>query len=214
MYEATLEALDGETIIATDVTFEEYLERYAHDYCEWVEGTVIQMSPASKPHNALIGYLFILIQAYFEWKPIGEVIIPPFVMKLSTTKRGREPDLVVILNDNPHPSTATFIDGPADICVEVISPESVGRDRGKKFDEYERGSMPEYWLLDPLRREARFYRLDESGHYQAHDPDVDGFYRTPALPGFRLQVSTLWREKFPMPREVVGDIDTMKSEAE
>jgi hypothetical protein len=45
MYEATLEALDGETIIATNVTFEKYLERYAHDYCEWVEGTVIKMSP-------------------------------------------------------------------------------------------------------------------------------------------------------------------------
>jgi len=213
MYESVIEALDGETIVATNVTFEDYLEHYAYDYCEWVDGTVIQLFPAGKSHNALIAYLAFLFQIYFEWKPIGEVIILLFPMKLRVINRGRMPDLIVCINDNPHPSTATFIDGPADICVEVISPESVGRDRGKKFDEYERGGVPEYWLIDPLRKEARFYRLDISGHYQAHDPE-EGFYRTPALPGFMLQVSTLWQEKLPLPSAMFAAVEAMKLDSE
>ncbi|MBC7814913.1 MAG: Uma2 family endonuclease, partial [Burkholderiales bacterium] len=71
------------------MTFEEYLERYAHERCEWVEETVIQMSPAGKLHNAIILCLATLLQAYFEWKPIGEVIIQPFPMKLDKAKRQR-----------------------------------------------------------------------------------------------------------------------------
>jgi Uma2 family endonuclease len=162
----------------------------------------------------LIGYLFILLQAYFEWKPIGEVIIPLFPMKLKTINHGRMPDLIVALSDYPLPNSTTFVDGPADICFEVVSPESVGRDRGKKFDEYERGGVSEYWLIDPLRKEARFYRMDGSGHYQAHDPNSEGFYRTPALPGFRLQVSTLFQEKLPMPGVIVAAVEAMKSNSE
>ena len=43
------------------------------------------------------------------------------------------------------------MNGAADICIEVISPESVIRDRGEKFEEYERGGVGEYWIFDYLR---------------------------------------------------------------
>ena len=44
------------------------------------------------------------------------------------------------------------LEGAADLVVEIISPESVDRDRDRKFYEYEQGGILEYWLIDPLRR--------------------------------------------------------------
>ena len=52
---------------------------------------------------------------------------------------------------------ATYLDGPADVVVEIISPESRLRDRGEKFAEYEMGGVREYWLIDSERHEADWY---------------------------------------------------------
>jgi Uma2 family endonuclease len=76
--------------------------------------------------------------------------------------------------------------------VEIISPESLGRDRGDKFYEYEQARIPEYWLIDPRRQEAEFYALDEHGHYHLVPPDSDGAYDSKILTGLRLQLGWLW----------------------
>ena len=49
------------------------------------------------------------------------------------------------------------MDGPADVVIEIISTGSRSTDRRTKFAEYEQLGVPEYWLIDPLRRQAEFY---------------------------------------------------------
>jgi Uma2 family endonuclease len=66
------------------------------------------------------------------------------------------------------------------------------RDRGEKFYEYEEAGIPEYWLIDPLRREVEFYQLDARGRYRTILPDAEGVYRSRVLPGFWLRVRWLW----------------------
>jgi Uma2 family endonuclease len=200
--------ISGE-IIATGVSWEDYLEHYSAHYCEWIEGTVIKMAPASLPHNELVDYVSIFVGAYFELRPIGQIISSPFVMKMDVIGRSREPDLLIVLKTNPHTLTDTQIDGPADICIEVVSPESGERDHGEKFIEYEKAGVPEYWILDKLRKEARFYHLSESGFYIPQKPDAEGNYRTPALPQFVLHVSTLWQEKLPGPIAIAKAVQSM-----
>lgn len=197
--EQTEVTIHGE-VIATGVSLEEFMERYAAHHCEWVEGVVIKMAPAARKHNKLIYYLEQLFEAYFELRPIGEVISQTFVMRLEAfPNRRREPDLMVVLKTNPHELKDTYMDGPADICIEVVSEESGERDHGEKFIEYEKGGVPEYWIIDHLRRETRFYRLDENGRYSRQAEDTAGYYRTPTLPGLALHVPTLWQDDLPGP---------------
>lgn len=61
----------------------------------------------------------------------------------------REPDVQVILDNYPGEFTEIGMIGPADICIEIVSPESVTRDRGEKFSEYEQAGVTEYWIIDP-----------------------------------------------------------------
>jgi Uma2 family endonuclease len=202
-------SISGGEIIATGVSFEEYLEKYAGIHCELVGGNVIKMSPASQRHNHIIIYTSVLLGAYFELRPIGVVITQPFTQRLPNVEPKREPDLLVVLKTNPHQLKETYMDGPADICIEVVSPDSVGRDHGDKFAEYEAGGVGEYWILDPIREESRFYRRNETGIFIRQEEDDQGNYRTPALPGLVLHVPILWQEQLPGPIAVAKAVQAM-----
>jgi Uma2 family endonuclease len=184
--------------IASSVSLDDYLKYYAEQHYEWVEGTLITMAPATLKHNARLYYLYMFLQTYFTLKPIGQVIGQPFVLRLPEfPNRRREPDLMVVLKTNAHELKETFMDGAPDICIEIVSDESTGRDHGEKFAEYEAGGVPEYWIIDPLRQETRFYRLNDQKRYVRQNEDEAGNYRTAVLPGFVLHVPTLWQDELP-----------------
>lgn len=199
----------AKNVVATGGSFEEYLERYAADFCEWVGGKVIKMSSSHEYHDILNRYLTILLEAYFEMRPIGRTRRGPFVMKQPAPLSVREPDIQVILNSNPHELTPTYMDGPADICIEVVSPESVSRDHCEKFEEYEKSGVREYWIVDRLHKECRFYRRDEAGQFVPFKEDAQGNYQTPLLPGLVVQVATLWGADLPGPGAIVQAVQTM-----
>jgi Uma2 family endonuclease len=52
-------------------------------------------------------------------------------------RAAREPDVMFIAAANQGRIEHRFLNGPADLVIEVVSDESVGRDRGEKFYEYE-----------------------------------------------------------------------------
>ena len=106
---------------------------------------------------------------------------------------GREPDLLFVAQEHLERLEETHLDGPADLVVEVVSPESAERDRGTKFYEYEKAGIPEYWLIDPQREQAEFYHLDAQGHYRLVSPDVEGVYRSKVICDFWLRVAWLWQ---------------------
>lgn len=207
-----IKRIHGE-IVATGVSLEDYMAHYAADHHEWVEGVVIKMAPATLEHNDLLMYLIFLFGVYFDLKPIGRFVAQPFVMRLpAVPNRRREPDLLIVLNTNPHELKDTYMDGPADIVIEIVSEESIERDHGEKFAEYEKGGVPEYWIVDPLRNEGRFYRLDENGIYRRFTEDADGNYQTPALPGLKVHVPTLWLDKLPGASATFSAVQKMMEE--
>jgi Uma2 family endonuclease len=121
---------------------------------------------------------------------LGIVRGAPFQMKLPGS--GREPDLLFVAARHVDRLCHTRLDGPADLVVEVLSPESVSRDRGEKFYEYARGGVPEYWLIDPDAQWVEFYRLVE-GRYRLAFEGATGQYYAQAIPGFWVQVAWFWQ---------------------
>jgi Uma2 family endonuclease len=101
----------------------------------------------------------------------------------------------------------TYLEGPADLVVETVSPESMGRDRGDKFYEYRAAGIPEYWLIDPYLRQAEFYRLDAEGRYQLAALEPGEIYRSSVVPGFWLRVDWLWQQPHPSVLTVLREIE-------
>src|SRR5262249_19018066 len=100
-------------------------------------------------------------------------------------------------------------DGAADICIEVVSPESGRRDHGEKFEDYEKGGVSEYWIVEYLHRECRFFRLNEEGLYGRFSEDGQVNYQTPLLPGLVLNVPTLWQPNLPGPLAIAQAVQAM-----
>jgi Uma2 family endonuclease len=63
--------------------------------------------------------------------------------------------------------------------------------------EYEAAGVKEYWLVDPDRQQAEFYRLGENRRYRSVSADERGIFTSEVLPGFRLKVDWLWEETLP-----------------
>jgi Uma2 family endonuclease len=187
------------------MTYEEFLDWADEDtLAEWVDGKIVMTSPASLRHQDLGDFLGGILASFVRLHDLGKVVTAPFQMKLP--RSGREPDVLFVATAHLARLQLTFLDGPADLVVEILSPESVGRDRGDKFFEYQEAGIPEYWLIDPITRRAEFYQLDAHGAYALVVPDAAGIYRSAAIPGFWLDVAWLWLDPLPRTDDVLLEI--------
>lgn len=192
-------AIDPDQLLLPNMSYEEFLHWADEDvHAEWVEGKVLLMSPASGRHQDLVVFLITLLNVYVSAHKLGRVMAAPFQMRLHQPPRGREPDIFFVAKANVGRITKQYLDGPADLAVEIISPESTTRDRRAKFYEYETAGVREYWLIDPEREHAEFYQLDAQGHYILATGGHSGQYTSLMIPGLSIDLTWLWQDP-PLP---------------
>ncbi len=180
------------------MSYEEYLDWADEDVrAEWVNGEVIVHMPPKRLHQLLVGFLDRIIGLFVAVFDLGEVHVAPFEVRLDPNGPSREPDLLFLSKAHFDRLTPERLLGPPDLIVEIISDDSVHRDRVTKFDEYEAAGVPEYWVIDNRSGRARawFYQLDPSGHYRSVLVGEDGVYHSAVLPGLGLRVDWLWQEQ-------------------
>ena len=190
-------------ILARDVSFEDFMTGYDNLHVEWVDGVVVEMPSITERHDALVAFLRMWISALLERLGAGRVLGDPMIMKLEAARSSRAPDLQVLLPDQLYRLKTNVVIGPANLVIEVVSPGSSRTDTVDKFQEYEQGGVPEYWLIDYERRRTVFFRLNSSGIYEESAPDQQGIYQSAAVPGLWLPVDLLWRDALPGPVEIV-----------
>lgn len=180
---------------AQKISFEEYLTKYDGQHAEWIDGEVITYMSASDKHQDLVRFFTAILTAFVEERDLGIIRTGPMSIRLEG--RGREPDVFFVSKSNLERLKSNYLDGAADLIIEIISPESRGRDRGDKFYEYENAGVKEYWLIDYERRQAEFYVLDDNGIYQVVQPDKNQIFKSTVLTDLKLNVEWLWQEKLP-----------------
>ncbi len=191
------------------MTFDEWFA-WAPDsrITEWVDGEVIELSPIHEKHDSIFRWLIVVLELFLEEQPLGVLRTAPFVLKLTESRRGREPDLMFIAvgqEDRIHP---TYIEGPVDAVWEIISPESAERDRNDKFLEYQKEGISEYWLIDPHQERLELYHLDENGKYQAVAL-CEGKLKSSAIKGFYLRPEWLWMDPKPRSLDVLHEMKVL-----
>ena len=191
-------------VSAEKISFEDYLVKYDGQFAEWVDGEVILTMPASDRHQDLVRFFTMTIGAFAEMRDFGTIRTAPLPMKLSADKRGREPDLMFIAKENLHLLKKNYLDGAADMVIEIISPESRSRDRGDKFYEYESAGVREYWLIDYERKQAEFYVLNADGIYEFIQAG-NGAFESRVLDGLFIKTNWLWQETLPNLMDVLKE---------
>ncbi len=193
------------------MSYEEYLCWADEDVlAEWVNGEVIVHMPPKRFHQSLVTFLVKLLGLFVDFYDLGTLLTAPFEMRLSPEGPSRKPDILFVSKEHQDRLTEERLEGPADLVVEVISEDSVRRDRVEKFQEYERFGVREYWVIDsrPGQRSADFWVRGEDGLFAAGEVSEEGIFRSTGLPGFWLKLDWLWSRPLPDPlftfAEIVG----------
>jgi Uma2 family endonuclease len=176
------------------MTFRQFLAWTDQDtWAEWVRGEVVLMAPVRVRHQAIAGFLNVLLAHWVEAHALGAVYPALTLMKLPHS--AREPDLVFVSRARAHIVKETYLAGAADLAVEIVSPDSRQRDHRDKLAEYEAAGVREYWIIDPLTEQAEFHRLIR-GRYRLL-PVEGGVVRSAVLNGLWLEVGWFWQEPLP-----------------
>ena len=156
-------------------------------------------------------FMAVLLKTFVEMTDAGLVRDSPFQILLGQGKQ-YEPDIAFVANMNFDRVHDTYIEGPADLIVEVLSEETTALDRGEKFVAYEAAGVREYWLLDPLRELVDLYVVGPDGRFGEHRPDTAGRLRSRVLKGFMLDTNLLWKKNLPTTIESVEMVQVMVSQ--
>jgi len=173
---------------------------------EWVDGEVIVSMPPKTSHGRLLVFLGTVLAMFVSRRRLGEVFFTEMEMRLAAQRVSREPDIVFVAARHADRVTDDRIDGPADLAIEIVSEDSVTRDRRDKRREYAAAGIPEYWILDPRpgQHRAEFLRLGPDGEYHQGPHDEAGRYHSVVLPGFWLDPAWLWQQPLPDPDDILA----------
>lgn len=105
----------------------------------------------------------------------------------------RRPDLIYFTKEREHLILEDqAIDGPPDLCVEILSPSSVTIDRRDKFEQYAKGGVPYYWILDPPGRSIEGFELSRGKYKPTGSGSNADVVTLPPFPKLKLALGELW----------------------
>lgn len=178
-------------------TFDDFCGLIRDDQkADLIDGVIYIASPESTEANCLFLWLASLMVDFAEVKDLGSVFGSRVAIRLDD-RNGPEPDVLFVCKHRSDIVQKNHIDGPPDLVVEVVSPESVHRDYVTKRDLYQQFGIPEYWIIDEELDRIILHRLDRQGEYRVVRPRK-GVLTSRAMPGFWLRIDWLWQETRPM----------------
>lgn len=186
-------------------TFDDFCFLVREDQkADLIDGVIYMASPENTDANELFVWLLSLIHDFVEANDLGKVYGSRVAFRLGETN-GPEPDIAFVATKSLHRVQRGRVEGPPDLAIEIVSPDSVERDYEKKRRQYQDAGVPEYWIVDELEEKVTLLRLDRRGEYREVRPR-GGELHSKVLPGFWLRPGWLWQDPRPKKTKVLAEI--------
>jgi Uma2 family endonuclease len=156
---------------------------------QYIEGKLILAPSPEVPHQTLVLEIAFALESHVRARPeLGKVLTGPLDVRI----RGRlgeeryQPDVMFFARDHLDRLEGRLPVGPPDLAVEVLSPGTRRYDLNQKRLGYARSGVQELWVIDPVAKGARVWRLQQDPERPAAVVQQGGALRTDLLPGFEL----------------------------
>ena len=160
---------------------------------ELVEGE-IAVSPSVTPdHSFADRMLGTLLHRHVLAHDLGQLFgdVDTIVSRFTV----RRPDLIFFSKARLDLVGEKAMEGPPDLCVEVISPGSEKIDRRDKFEQYRRFGVLNYWLVDYVERTFDAYALRDGEYVPAGHGTSEDVVSAPPFADLTIPLGQLWRKK-------------------
>jgi len=170
-------------VIKPNVSEEEYFKMTDEDsHCELFEGEIIMDTPASARHERVFRFLFFIINGYVELKKLGEIIGSRYPMRLEEGTLV-EPEIIFIKKERLGLLEKQYLNGPADLVVEILSPATYRFDLKNKREKYREHKIKEIWFIDIIKNRiivdyltGNEYKTVETSSGRIESKVIEGFY--------------------------------------
>lgn len=155
-------------------------------FIELSEGRLIMPPHPTDTHQRVLDALYTAMRAFVLTHDLGVIRFAPLPVRLWPGKI-REPDILFVSHAHAD-RIGEQAYGPPDLVVEVISPGTQRVDRGKKFVEYARAGIGEYWLVDPQAKTIEVFVLQDGAYTLLVKAGSGEKARSQLLNGFEVAV--------------------------
>jgi Uma2 family endonuclease len=164
---------------------------------ELIDGEHVVTPSPNTLHQTISLNLVRLLLPYLDEHRLGQLLSAPFDVKLSLITV-LVPDLVYFTSErfarvvNEKHATAA-----PDLVVEILSPGTRRRDKGRKRAIYDREGVREYWIVDPETRSVTTLRRPRADagltNVATLTLDAGATLDSPLFPGLRILLRDVFR---------------------
>lgn len=181
------------------VTYEEFLkitegneERY-----EYIDGEVFLLSSPGMKHQIILSNMMKSLQDWFDGKKC-RVFAAPFDVTLLGEKIEEknvvQPDLLISCDYNEQRNERDRYTGIPALVVEILSPQTRGRDHIRKLHVYMDGGVSEYWIVDPKDMKVIQYNFVEKELTEMITYEHPGVVKSIYFKGLEISTADIFKE--------------------
>jgi len=161
-------------------------------HLELVNGE-IALSPSATPlHSHIVLGLGSILLEFIKQQGLGHVYYD--VNTIFGEHDVLRPDLIYFQKSRLHLVGEKALEGPPDLCVEVLSPSSVVIDRKDKFKQYQKGGVNFYWIVDPKANTIEAFKLSRGKYVSAGKGKGAEVVKLPPFEELRIPLMELWAD--------------------
>ena len=143
---------------AVKLTYEDYCAAPADNRYELLDGELIMVAAPNIKHESVRSLLGHHLSNFIIDHGLGKLFYAPCDVMLSESDVV-QPDLLFVSRKREHLlRDGQKVQGAPDLVIEILSPSTADRDRGKKLALYGRHGVTEYWLVDPVAETISIHR--------------------------------------------------------
>jgi Uma2 family endonuclease len=162
---------------------------------ELVNGEVA-VSPSPIPaHGFVVLRLAKVLSNHIDESDLGRLY--PDIDTIFGEYDVRRPDLLFFSKARLHLIGDKAMEGPPDLCIEVVSPSSAKVDRKEKFAQYAKAGVSFYWIADPKPRTLEGYELIGRKYRLTGTGKNSDTLRLPPFSNLQIPLGELWQPRGP-----------------
>jgi Uma2 family endonuclease len=153
---------------------------------ELSEGRLIISPSPTETHQEILGNLYSMLRNHVRFNKMGKILMAPMDVRLWEGKV-RQPDIVFMSNEHLDRITEKMW-GVPDLVVEILSEGTAEVDKKKKYREYQKAGVLEYWIVDPFNQIIEIYALENDIYKNFGKWGAGEIAKSKLLDGFEVSV--------------------------